>query len=195
MVGMSEEKGSARPRQVTMAAVMGVISSVVLVLSLFDTLGRLRTPAMREVVDEFLAEAPGSSLGLDTAQVVDWMRVLAFTSGALAAMGLVFAVFVLQRHRGARIGFTVVAVLLLLTVPVAGLMPFFLAVAALLLWQQPARDWYAGRVPVPADGPTTPMVSDHEPRRGGSTRADAWSAPAPDNEREKQPMEGSEEQG
>ena len=193
MGGMSEEKGSARPRQVTMAAVMGVISSLLLVLGLFDTLDRLRTPAMRDVVDEFLADPPGSSLGLGTAQVIDLMRVLAFASGALAAMALVFAVFVLQRHRGARIGFTVVSVLLLLTIPVAGLMPFLLAVAALQQWSPPARDWYAGRVPVtaPAGGrPTMPSLSQHDPRAGGSTRADLWSAPASDDKQE-QPMDGS----
>jgi hypothetical protein len=191
MVGMSEEQGSARPRQVTMAAVMGVISSILLVLGLFDTLDRLRTPAMREVVDEFLADAPGSSLGLETAQVVDWMRALAFASGALAAMVLVFAIFVLQRHRGARVGFTVVSVLLLLTIPVAGLLPIFLAVAAFLLWSPPARDWYAGRVPVTAGAsPALPSLSQHDPRTGSSTRADPWSLPAPDQQPE-QPVDGS----
>src|SRR3712207_5704352 len=105
---MSEEQGPGRPRQVTTAAVMAVGGSLVLVLSLFDTLGRLRKPEMRQAVDDFLAQPPGSSLGVDTPQVIDLMRALAFVSGALAAMALVFAVFVLQRHRGARIGFTVV---------------------------------------------------------------------------------------
>lgn len=151
-----------------MAVVLGVISSVLLVLGLFDTLDRLRTPAMREVVDDFLAEAPGSSLGVDTAQVVEWMRGLTFVSGALAATGLVFAIFVLQRHRGARIGFTVVAALLLLTVPVAGLMPFFLAVAAFLMWSQPARDWYVGRVPVAA-GAGRPTHHEERQPMAGST--------------------------
>jgi hypothetical protein len=157
------EKGPARPRQVTTAVTMSVIGSLVLVLGLFDTLGQLRTPSAREAVDKFLADPPGNSLGIDTAQVIDLLRALAFVSGALAAMGLVFAVFVLQRHRGARIGFTVVAVLLLLTVPVAGLMPFFLAVAAVLLWSQPARDWFLGRVPVAAGAAaarTVPLMSE-----------------------------------
>ena len=147
---MSEEKGAARPRQVTTAVVIAVVGCLVLVIGLFDTLGNLRTPSMRESVDDFLGKAPGSSLGLDTPQVIDLMRALAFVSGALAAMGLVFAVFALQRHRGARIGYTVVAALLVLTMPVAGLMPFFLAAAAFLLWSGPARDWFAGRQPAPA---------------------------------------------
>jgi hypothetical protein len=130
-----------------MAGIMSVVGSLLLVISLFDTLGRLRTPETRESVAEFLATPPGSGLGIDVAQAVDLMRALALASGALAAMALVFAIFVLQRHVPARIGFTVVAGLLLLTVPVAGLMPLLLAFAALLMWSQPARDWYAGRTP------------------------------------------------
>ena len=177
---MSEDKGSARPRQVTMGVVMAVISSLLLVLGLFDTLERLRTPATREAVDEFLAGTPGSSLSLETSQVVELMRALAFVSGALAAMGLVFAVFVWQRHRGARIGFTVVAVLLLLTVPVAGLMPVFLAVSAFLLWSQPARDWYAGRTPASVavgHGRPVSLRSDVEHGSGGSHRATPGEPP------------------
>jgi hypothetical protein len=160
MVGMGEEKGLTRPRQVTTAVVIAVIGCLVLVIGLFDTLGNLRTPSMRESVDDFLGKAPGSSLGLDTPQVIDLMRALAFVSGALAAMGLVFAIFALQRHGGARIGYTVVVALLLLTVPVAGLMPFFLAAAAFLLWSGPARDWFAGRKPARVAAPATAAASE-----------------------------------
>ena len=145
-----------------MAVTMAVIGGLVLVLGLFDTLGRLRTPSARESVDEFLGQPPGNTLGFDTAQVIEMLRGLTFVSGALAAMGLVFAIYIMQRHRGARIGFTVVAALLVLTIPVAGLMPFFFAVAALLLWSQPARDWYVGRAPVAAaagGGRAAPLMS------------------------------------
>ena len=160
MAGMSE-KAPPRPRQITMAVAMSVVGSLLLVVSLFDTLGRLRTPDTRESIDQFLAELPGGRGDVETAQVVDALRALTFVSGALAAMLLVFAVFVLQRHRGARIGFTVVAVLLLVTIPVAGLMPVLLAVAAVLIWSQPGRDWYAGRTPAPALSPPPRPV---EPR-------------------------------
>jgi MFS family permease len=152
MAGMSETV-PPRPRQITMAVAMSVVGSLLLVVSLFDTLGRLRTPDTRESIDELLAGLPGGAGKLETAQVVDALRALTFASGALAAMLLVFAVFVLQRHRGARIGFTVVAALLLVTIPVAGLMPVLLAVAAGLIWSRPGRDWYAGRTPAPARTP------------------------------------------
>ncbi|HET6560699.1 MAG TPA: hypothetical protein VFG72_02405 [Marmoricola sp.] len=172
---MSEQKAPPRPRQVTMAGVMSVVGSLLLVISLFDTLGRLRTPETRESVADFLATPPGSGLGIDVAQAVDLMRVLALASGALAAMALVFAVFVLQRHVPARIGFTVVAALLLLTVPVAGLMPLLLAFAALLMWSQPARDWYAGRTPTERPAPLRAEGQpDRQPDRQPDGQPGGW---------------------
>ncbi len=172
MESMSEQKAPPRPRQVTMAGVMSVVGSLLLVISLFDTLGRLRTPETRESVADFLATPPGSGLGIDVAQAVDLMRALALASGALAAMALVFAIFVLQRHVPARIGFTVVAGLLLLTVPVAGLMPLLLAFAALLMWSQPARDWYAGR---------TPATERPSPQRSQGQSGGGWPPHRPDD--------------
>lgn len=164
-----------------MAVVMAVVGCLVLVVGLFDTLGRLRTPSTRSAIDEFLAEPPGNSLGIETAQVVELMRALAFVSGALAATGLVLAIYVMQRHRVARVGFTVVAVLLVLTVPVTGFMPFFLAVAAILLWSQPARDWYVGRVPAAAGVPSAALLSQQDPGPTGPTgsQSDQPSPSAP----------------
>src|SRR6476659_5345627 len=106
---MSEQKGPVRPRQVTMAVVMAVIGSLVLVIGLFDTLAQMRSADARDAIDEFLSQAPGNTLGVTTGQVIEVMQTLAFVSGALAAAGLVFAIYVIQRHRGARIGLTVVA--------------------------------------------------------------------------------------
>src|SRR3954452_12672407 len=180
---MSEQKPPARPRQVTMAVVTAVVGGLVLIMSLFDTLGRLRTPESREASDGFPAAPPGSGLGVDTAQVIGAIRRLAFVSGALAAALLVFAVYLLQRHKGARIGFTVVAGLLLLTIPVAGLMPVLVAVGAVLLWTRPARDWYAGRAPaapaaVAPAGPPPSLFSEQDPAPPAPP-TDATTTPPP----------------
>jgi hypothetical protein len=167
-----ERKQLPRPRQVTTAALAAVVGSVVLVFSLVDTLGRLRTPETRASVDDFLADGPGSGLGVETAQVVDAMRGLAYVSGALAAAALVFAVFVLQQHRGARVGLTVAAGLLLLTIPVTGLLPLLIAAGAAMVWSRPARDWYAGRQPASASAASTGLLSEpDEPPR-------PWQPPA-----------------
>lgn len=132
-----------------MAATFAIIGSLVLIFSLADMIGRLRTPETREQVAEMLSEPPGSGLGLEVAQVVDAMRVLVYVAAALAAAVFVLAIYVLQRHRGARVGLTVAAALLLFTTPVAGVMPILVGVAAVMLWSAPARDWFAGRAPAP----------------------------------------------
>ncbi len=65
-------------------------------------------------------------------QVVDLLRGVVLFSGALAAAGTVLAVFALQRHRGARIGLSVVAVLMLFSATfVSGILPVLVAVAAI----------------------------------------------------------------
>lgn len=149
MGAMGEEKTLPRPRQVTTASVVAVASSVLLVLSLADTLGRLRTAEARRSIAEVLADPPADGLGVSVEQVLAGLRWLVYGGGVLAAVTMVLAVFVAQRHRGARIGFTVAAVLLLVTLPVAGLMPLFLVLAAGMMWSRPARDWYAGRTAAP----------------------------------------------
>lgn len=193
---MSEQSATpVRPRQVTMAVVMSVVGSVLLVVSLFETLGRLRTADMRASIDSFLTTPPGDGLGLETAQVVEGMRILVLVSGALAAAAVVFAVFVGLRHRGARIGLTVTAGLLVLTLPVAGLMPVLLAVSAGLLWSRPARDWYDGRTPVsdsspaaqarlhseqgPPSAPEPPPYGQQQPAPSGHPAPYGQPAPAP----------------
>jgi hypothetical protein len=66
-------------------------------------------------------------------------------SGAAAAAAMVFAIYVLQRHNAARIGFTVAAVMIMLTAPVSGgFLPIMIAFSAIMLWTKPARDWFAG---------------------------------------------------
>jgi hypothetical protein len=147
---MSEQKAPPRPRQVTTAGVMGVVGSALVVLSLFDALQRLRSVETREAVDTFLAEPPGDGLGVTTGWVLDAMHVVLLFSGALAAVAAVLAVYVFQRHQGARIGFSIAAALLLLTSPFSGgALAMVVAFAAAMLWSRPARDWFAGREPAP----------------------------------------------
>jgi hypothetical protein len=166
---MSEQKPLARPRQVTTAGVMGVVGSALVVLSLFDALQRLRSVEMREAVDEFLAEPPGEGLGVSTGWAIDVLHGLVLFSGALAAVALVLAIYVFQRHQAARIGFSVVAALLLITSPFSsGAMAMIVAFAAIMLWGQPARDWFAGREPAP-------VPSAAAERR--SERPDPWALP------------------
>ncbi len=149
-MSQSDSKQSARPSKVTLGASLGGASCFVLIFTLFDTLGRLRGVEMRSSIEEQLAEPPFDTLGLSAEQVLEVMRAVAFVDGALAAAGLVLSVFLFRRHQGARYGFSAVALLLLLTAPVAGLLAFLTAAAAVMLWSEESRAWFAGREPRPA---------------------------------------------
>lgn len=177
---MAEPKVPPRPRQVTTAAVLGLASCVLLVLSLFDTMERIRSIEMREAIEQFLAKPPGSTLGLTADGVGEFLHGLVLLDGALAALAAVLAVFVLQRHRVARIGFSVAAGLLLLTSAfTGGVTAVLVALAATLMWGKPARDWFAGREPETAPAaPTSHAFEQQMPPRppGGSS---AWAPPTP----------------
>jgi hypothetical protein len=158
---MSESDGQrvgARPRQVTIAGVMATAACLLLVVSLFDSMAMVRSSDVRKRIADELSRPPGNGLGLDPAAVVDLLRALVLVSGALAAAGAVLSIFVLQRHKGARVGLSVIAVLMLFSASfVSGLLPILVAVAASMLWGREARDWFAGRPARPAvDTPRAP---------------------------------------
>lgn len=183
---MSAQKVTSRPRQVTTAGVLGVVGSVLLVLSLFDAVQRVRSVEMRSSVEEFLSEPPGNGLGVSADWVLQVLHVMVLLNGALAAVTAVLAVYVIQRHRAARIGFTVAAALMLLTAPLSGgVMAMLVAFAATMLWGQPARDWFAGREPAKA-----PARADREERKGPAPHP-SWSAP----DHDQRPDGGSDSTG
>jgi hypothetical protein len=147
---MSEQQ-AARPRRVTVAGVMAAAACALLVVTLFDSMARVRSAAMRDAVDAFLRESPGAGLQVDVDGVLGLLRAVVLVSGALSAAGIVLAIYTLRRHRGARTGLTVIAVLLLFSATfVAGLLPIVVAVAATMLWSREARDWFDGRATAPA---------------------------------------------
>lgn len=175
-----------RPRQVTTAGVMGVTGSVLVILSLFDTLASLRTVEVRESVESYLASPQGEDLGVSTAWFLDALHVTVLANGAFAATAAVLGVYVFQRHQGARIGFTIAAGLLVVGMwVVAGFLPSVLvgvtivvAFAAALMWSPPARDWFAGRAPRQPEPlvapPPRPIRHDPPP---ASPPSSSWAPP------------------
>lgn len=167
---MSESDGTkapARPRQVTVAGVTAAAACLLLVVSLFDSMATVRSADMRDRVATFLGTPPGDGLGLSADAVIDLLRTVVLVSGALAAAGVVLAIFALQRHRGARVGLGVAAVLMLFSATfVSGILPLVVAVAAAMLWGREARDWYDGRQPRPAPQPSAPGALPPQPSPG-----------------------------
>ena len=181
MVVMKETNGTAaaaRPRQVTVAGVMAATACVLLVFTLFDSMANVRSADVRDEIADRLSRSPANGLGLEVASVVELLRGVVLLSGALAAAGAVLAVFTLQRHRGARIGLTVIAVLMLFSATlVAGILPILVAVAASLMWGREARDWFAGRAPRPA--PDRPAPRAAEGPDAADPPAGAWPVTLP----------------
>lgn len=180
----------ARPRQVTVAGVMATVACVLLVVGLFDSMSEIRSTETQDSVEDFLSSAPGDRLGLDVDGVVDVLRGVVLFSGALAAAGAILAVYCLRRHRGARIGLSVVAVAMLFsTTFVAGLLPFVVALAASMLWRREARDWFDGREPRPQQTSAVPPVQP--PFRSPGQSPHGWPPPAYDPRAAPPPAAGS----
>lgn len=148
---MSESgTGTSRPSQVTLAGWMTVSASIFLVIALFESVSALQTLEVREGVEEFLAEPPGSGLSLDVAGALQVMRVVMLVAAACAAAAGVLGIYVLRRDRTARVVLSVLAAILFLTAPLAGgFLAMMVAVSAVLLWSRPANDWFAGRNAAP----------------------------------------------
>lgn len=168
------ETALPRPRQVTLAGWLIMAGSVLVVVSVFERLTTLNSLETREAIDRFLAEPPGRGSGLDTETVLSAVRALAMVAGGCAAAAAILGYHVLKRSRGARLGVTVLAVPLFVSGMVAGgFLSSLVAGAAVLLWMEPARDWFAGRpartpprpeqAPRPRPGPA-PSPPDAAPR-------------------------------
>src|SRR4051794_31683996 len=107
---MSESDGSARPRQLTLAGWFVVVASVMLLITVYSTLASLNSVDTRDRVTQWLSTPTGDGLGLSVAQALSGLRAALIVTGVSAAAAAVLGVFVLQRHRGARIGLSNIAV-------------------------------------------------------------------------------------
>lgn len=172
---MSQSTGRTptRPRQVTVAGVMATVACLVLVITLFDSMASVRSTDMRGRVEHYLRTPTGAGLGLDAGSVVDLLRGLVLFSGALAAAGAVLAVYSLRRHRGARVGLSVTAGLMMVSATfVAGILPVVVVAAAAMLWGRDARDWFDGREPRPRARPSS------VPERPSQQDLTSWPPPS-----------------
>ncbi len=167
---MTDSDGAVapRPRQVTIGSGLALVSCVLLIFTMLDSMPRMRSVEMRDTVREALTTPPGSGLGIEVDTVLSLLRATVLLTGGLAAAGAVLAVYTLKRHHGARIGLSVVAVLMLFTATfVSGLLPLVVAIGVVMLWGHEARDWFAGRSPRPDphafSGPSRTVAQPAQP--------------------------------
>ena len=157
---------TARPRQTTMAGVMVMLAASFVVLSVADTVSRLRSIETRESIETFLRDAPGSDLGLSVESMIQVLHGIAIVAALCSVAAVALGWQVLQRSRRARVVLSVLAVPIFVTGLVAGgFMSSLVAVATAMLWLSPSREWFAG-LPIP------------EPAKPGQAKRDANSVEA-----------------
>jgi len=165
-----------------MAAGVAALGSAMLVFTLFDSISNVRSIEVRESVEKFLAAPPGDGLGLTVPAAVEILRGLMLFTGAFAAAATVLAIYVFQRNKSARIGYTVSAVVIMLTAPISGsFLPVMIAFSAMMMWSKPARDWFSGTadVPVQKDQRGTALSSQEPDDAGIPPSSDAAAAEWP----------------
>lgn len=170
-----------RPRQVTLAGWLIVIGSVMVVGSAFERMSGLHSLETQEEITDFLSRPPGEGLGLSVDGAQSALRVLALVAGGAAAAAAILGYQVLKRSRSARLGLTILALPLLVGgMAVFGFVAALVVVSVLMLWLQPARDWFNGVTPArpvrqpvaaggapPQQGPDQPHLPQPPPSTVG----------------------------
>ncbi|GAA1922936.1 hypothetical protein GCM10009737_25610 [Nocardioides lentus] len=171
-----------RPTQATLGGWLVISGSVFLVMSLFTTVSTLRSLETRRSIEEVLSTPPGSDLGLGVADVTSILHALALVAGGCAAAMAVLGVYALRRQKQARLALSVLAVPLVLAgVATGGILASLVAVAVVMLWLQPSRDWFDGRsrpAPEPAR-PAPGQGAGPTPGRGPGAGPGSSSGPPP----------------
>lgn len=159
-----------------MVAWLTMVGSVIVVLLVFDRLAGLNTLETRQSVEKFLAEPPGSDLGVGVDGVLSAIRTLAMVTAGCATAAAILGYQVLRRSRSARLALTVLAVPLFFAGMVTGgFVSSVVAAAAVMLWLQPARAWFGD---TPRVAPAAPAAFAPASATASAT-ASTTAAPLP----------------
>ena len=132
-----------------MAGVMVMLAAAFVVLSVWDSVSRLRSIETRESIEKFLSDAPGSGLGVSVESMIQVLHGISIVAALSSVAAIALGWQVLQRSRQARLALSVLAVPIFVTGLVAGgFMSSLVVVATAMLWLSPSREWFAG-LPIP----------------------------------------------
>lgn len=192
-----------RPRQVSFSAWSIIVGSVLTILFAFQRVSDLGSLEAQQAAADFLANPPGNGLGLSIDDVQTAIRVMSFIAAGTAAATAILGWQVLQASRSARLALSILApVLFVAGLTSGGLFSAVVAAGVVMLWAQPARDWFNGKAPAPqpakaaepprphpsaeeeqvdepgaAYPPPSPYGAPHSPHPAGAHRAGATSRP------------------
>jgi hypothetical protein len=166
-----------------MAGVMVMLAATFVVLSVWDSVSRLRSIETRESIEKFLSDAPGSGLGVSVESMIQMLHGISIVAALSSVAAIALGWQVLQRSRQARLALSVLAVPIFVTGLVAGgFMSSLVVVATAMLWLSPSREWFAG-LPIPE--PVKPVkpgravrdANTQAPSGQGAERAPMPTAP------------------
>jgi len=168
----SDSPAPERPRQVTLAGWLIVVGSVLVVLSAFERMSGLHSLETQEAISEFLSQPPGDALGLSVDGAQSLLRMLSLVGGGAAAAAAILGYQVLGRSRSARVALTVLAAPLFIGgMAVFGFVSALVVVSVVMLWLQPAKDWFDGVTPAPPAQRPLPAVGAPAPPPSGPAPA------------------------
>jgi len=157
-----------RPRQATTSAVMIMVGSVAVVLTVFGQISALDSLDSRRALEEALTTPPTDALGIGVETAQSALRVMAMISAACATAAAVLGYQVLQRSRSARVALTVLALPLFVTgIASGGILSSVVVASSLLLWAQPSRDWFNGVAAAPASEASRRGERERQDQREG----------------------------
>lgn len=133
-----------RPPQVTFAATIIIVGSVMAVLTAWDRVSNLRSLDSRNAVEEFLSEPPGQGLGLQIDDVLAMLHVSGVVAAVCATVTGILGWYVLKGDKASRLVIAVAAVPLFISgMAIGGFASSFVGAAAVMLWLAPAGEWFA----------------------------------------------------
>ena len=177
-MGVVSTAAEGRPRQVTMAGWMIMLGSGFVVLTVWETVSRLRSLETRQAIEKFLAEPPGSGMGMSVESIITVLHTSAMVAAGCATAAAILGWHVLHRNRQARLALAVVAVPLFLSgLVTGGFLSSLVAAAAAMLWLSPAREWFDGRSAAQAEGARDPNSAAYRGARPPSPASPPGSPP------------------
>jgi hypothetical protein len=132
-----------------MAGVMVMLAASFVVLSVWDSVSRLRSIETRESIEKFLSDGLGSGLGLSVESMIQVVHGVSIVAALSSVAAIALGWQALQRSRHARMALSVLAVPIFLSgLVLDDFMSALVAVATAMLWLSPSREWFAG-LPIP----------------------------------------------
>jgi hypothetical protein len=187
MSSATPDSPTQRPREVFIAGTLTVAASSAVLFVLVMAMTQLNSAEMRRSLQDFVdanRDRP-FTVSIDTARDIFRYTIMAFS--VMSGTALVLGIYVLKRHRGARIALTglglVSAVWPLFMGPLGWLITLNIAVTLGLLWTRPARAWFdqldrpPGPTRSPSDWSDSPVIGP-PPQPPRASRPGGWPLPS-----------------